>query len=112
MIRYTWSVSLSPGNEQLNRWSAVAAGQDGSFNYPAQCEPAVDAMIDAMLSSRTREDFTAAVRALDRLLIAGQYVVPLFYLPAQWVARWTRIERPEATPVNGYNLSSWWAKPK
>jgi peptide/nickel transport system substrate-binding protein len=110
MIRYTWSVSLSPGNEQLNRWSQTAADLDGSFNYPGAREPAIDAMIDAMLSATSREEFVAAVRAFDRVLISGYYVAPLFYLPDQWLARWTTIERPEVTPVTGYNLPSWWAK--
>jgi peptide/nickel transport system substrate-binding protein len=111
MIRYTWGVSLSPGNEQLNRWSSAAAGIEGSFNYPGAKEPALDALIEAMLSAPSREDFVAAVRAYDRVLISGFYVAPLFYLPEQWVARWTTIERPEVTPITGYNLPAWWAKP-
>jgi len=111
MIRYTWGVSLSPGNEQLNRWSSAAADIDGSFNYPGAKEPALDSLIEAMLSAPSREDFVAAVRAYDRVLISGFYVAPLFYLPGQWVARWTTIERPEVTPVTGYNLPAWWAKP-
>jgi peptide/nickel transport system substrate-binding protein len=110
MIRYTWTVSLSPGNEQLNRWSQAAADFEGSFNYPGAKEPALDAMIDAMLSATSPEEFVAAVRAFDRILISGYYVAPLFYLPEQWLARWTTIERPEVTPVTGYNLPSWWAK--
>ena len=56
--------------------------------------PGVDAMIAAMLRARERPDFVAAVRALDRLLISGCYVVPLFYLPQQWVARWASIAHP------------------
>jgi peptide/nickel transport system substrate-binding protein len=67
-------------------------------------------MIDAMLLASSREDFVAAVRAFDRVLISGTYVAPLFYLPEQWVARWTTIERPDVTPITGYNLPSWWAK--
>ena len=39
-------------------------------------------MIAALLRARERDDFVAAVRALDRVLISGCYVVPLFYLPA------------------------------
>ena len=53
--------------------------------------PAVDAMIAALLKAKSREDFVAAVRALDRVLISGFYVIPLFHLPAQWVARWETI---------------------
>ena len=48
-------------------------------------------MIAALLVARERDDFVAAVRALDRILMSGFYVVPLFHLPDQWVARWTTI---------------------
>jgi peptide/nickel transport system substrate-binding protein len=51
------------------------------------------------------------VRALDRVLVSGAYVVPLFYLPDQWIARWTTIEHPEKAPLTGYQLPTWWAKP-
>jgi peptide/nickel transport system substrate-binding protein len=111
MIRFTWNVSLSPGNEQLHRWSTAAADIEGSFNFPGAKEPALDALIDAMLSAASREDFVAAVRAYDRVLISGFYVAPLFYLPNQWIARWTKIERPEVAPITGHNLPAWWAKP-
>jgi len=108
MIRFTWPVSLSPGNEQLNRWSEASADFHGSFNYPGAKKPVLDALIEAMLSSRSREDFVAAVRAFDRALISGYYVAPLFFLPEQWIARWTTIERPQVTPITGYNLPAWW----
>ena len=112
MVRNTWGASLSPGNEQLNRWSSEVADREGSFNYPGAREPAIDALIDAMLSAETREDFVAAVRAYDRVLISGHYVVPFFYLPEQWIAHWTRIERPETTALTGASLPTWWAKPE
>ena len=41
----------------------------------------------------------------------GSYVVPLFHLPKQWVARWTRIKHPDATPITGYQFSTWWSAP-
>jgi peptide/nickel transport system substrate-binding protein len=110
VIRNTWPVSLSPGNEQNFRWSQRAADTDGSFNFPGAKEPAIDAMIQALLEASTREDFVAAIRALDRVLISGYYAVPLFYLPEQWLAHWRSVERPQTTPVTGYNLPTWWAK--
>ncbi len=67
-----------------------------------------------MLSATAREDFVAATRALDRVLLSGFYVVPLYYPPAQWVARWTRIEHPLSTSLFGYLPETWWhtdAKP-
>lgn len=111
MVRNSWSASLSPGNEQLNRWSSVAADQRGSFNYPGAKVPAIDALIGDILSAPTEEDFVAAVRAYDRVLISGYYVVPLFYLPGQWIARWSRIEHPVTTSLTGYALPTWWVKP-
>ena len=110
MMRNTWLASLSPGNEQVNRWSAKVTDVQGSFNYPGAREPAIDALIEAMLMAETRDDFVAAVRAYDRVLISGYYTVPFFYLPEQWIARWSRIEHPEATALTGYSLPTWWEK--
>ena len=71
---------------------------------------AADAMIAALLAATTREDFVAAVRALDRVLLSGFYVIPLYYPPVQWVARWTRIAHPGRTSLFGYLPETWWAK--
>jgi peptide/nickel transport system substrate-binding protein len=112
MIECRWEQSLSPGNEQSVYWGSAAADEDGSRNYMGVRSPAVDAMIGAMLRARGRADFVAAVRALDRLLISGSYVVPLFYLPEQWLARWTFIAHPARTSLFGYLPETWWYEPK
>ena len=109
MTRMTWPASLSPGNEQNFRWSQAAADSEGSFNSPGAKQPAIDAMIQAMLAAPTREDFVAAVRALDRVLISGYYVVPLFYLPETWIARWNTVEHPETTALTGPRLETWYS---
>jgi peptide/nickel transport system substrate-binding protein len=112
MMPYRWEQSLSPGNEQSFYWGSAAADAQGSRNYMGVRSPAIDAMIGAMLSARERTDFVAAVRALDRLLISGCYVVPLFYLPEQWVARWASIAHPARTSLFGYLPETWWQQPK
>ena len=112
MIENRWDQSLSPGNEQAFYWGSVAAGQPGTRNYMGVKSPAVDAMIAALLKAESREDFVAAVRALDRVLISGFYVIPLFHLPAQWVARWDTIGRPATTSLYGYLPETWWREPK
>lgn len=86
MIQWTWPASASPGNEQIGRWGAANAERKGSLNYAGVRSPAVDAVLQALLGAREREDFVAAVRALDRLLLSGFYVVPLYYLPDTWLA--------------------------
>jgi peptide/nickel transport system substrate-binding protein len=100
MIQYRWEQSLSPADEP------------GSRNYMGVRSPAIDAMIAAMLRARERPDFIAAVRALDRLLISGCYLVPLFYLPQQWVARSASIAHPARTSLFGYLPETWWYQPK
>jgi peptide/nickel transport system substrate-binding protein len=111
MIEYRWEQSLSPGNEQSFYFGAAAAGQDGSRNYMGVKSPAAGAMIAALLAARDRPDFVAAVRALDRVLMSGCYVVPLFYLPDQWVARWAPVEHPARTSLYGYLPETWWRQP-
>jgi peptide/nickel transport system substrate-binding protein len=112
MIQNRWDQSLSPGNEQAFYWSSAAADQEGSRNYMGVKSAAADAMIAAMLTAERREDFVAAVRALDRVLLSGFYVVPLFHLPDQWIARWTRIGRPATTSLSGYLPETWWREPQ
>lgn len=112
MIQFTWPSSLSPGNEQLFRWSSRVADQPGSYNYAGVENPAADAMITAMLAAHGNEEFVSAVRALDRVLLSGHYVIPLFYPPAQWIASWKRLSHPEAKPLFGFNLDTWWVSPQ
>lgn len=108
MIQNRWDQSLSPGNEQYFYWSAAAAETQGTRNYMGVKSPAVDAMIAAILRARERSDLVTAVRALDRVLMSGFYVVPLFHLPVQWVARWASIRHPEKTALSGYLPETWW----
>ena len=108
MIQWTWPVSPSPGNEQRNRWGAEAAERGGSLNYAGARSPAIDALIDAMLAAQTREEFSAAVRALDRVLLSGFYVVPLFHIPVHWLAYEAGLRRPPSTPLFGPSLDTWW----
>jgi peptide/nickel transport system substrate-binding protein len=107
-MEYRWEQSLSPGNEQMFYWGAAAADQQGSRNYMGVKSKAIDAMIAALLNAKTQDDFIAAVRALDRVLLSGFYVVPLYHLPVQWVARWKRIEHPRQTSLFGYLPETWW----
>jgi len=107
-----FSGTLSPGIEQIGRWGSEAANAEGSFNLAGVADPAVDAMIDAMLNARDRESYVAAVRALDRLLISGAYMIPTQHSNDVWIAYWNYLEHPEVSPLNGFDLSAWWRKPE
>lgn len=108
MIQYNWPSSLSPGNEQTFRWGTAEASKDGSFNFAGVHEPAVDAMIAALLAAKDKGEFQSSVRALDRVLMSGDYVIPLFHLKNIWVAHSAKLKRPEKGPLSGYQLDTWW----
>ena len=103
--------SLSPGIEQFGRWGSAAANAEGSFNLAGVADPAIDAALEAMVDARSREDYVAAVRVLDRLLISGHYMVPMQHNTQQWLAYWSYLEHPRKTPISGYRLPTWWRKP-
>ena len=111
MIENRWDESLSPGNEQAFYWGSAAADAEGTRNYMGVKSPAIDAMIAAMLAARERGEFVSTVRALDRLLMSGFYVVPLYHLSEQWVARWNRVSHPAETSLFGYLPETWWHDP-
>jgi peptide/nickel transport system substrate-binding protein len=108
MIQNRWDQSLSPGNEQAFYWGSAAAHEPGTRNYMGVKSAAVDAMIAALLKAEGRDEFVAAVRALDRVLLSGFYSIPLFHLPEQWIVRWTTIRRPATTSLYGYLWETWW----
>jgi len=105
---FLYSSSLSPGVEQVARWGSASRDNPGTFNYAGVADPAVDALIEAIINAKSREAFIEAVHAYDRVLLSGAYVVPLYFRPEQWVARWAGIDRPKTTPIYGYQLPTWW----
>ena len=110
MIIHTWRISLSPGNEQAHYWGAAAADQEGTRNYIGIKSAAVDWLIAQVTASRDRAQLVTAMRALDRVLRAGHYVVPLYHQRVDRVAYWDKFARPAAIPTYGFVLESWWAK--
>ncbi|GES45425.1 ABC transporter substrate-binding protein [Rhizobium dioscoreae] len=108
MILKAYPSSLSPGTEQLGRWGSAAAKAAGSFNYAGVASPDVDTLMEHFLTAHSAEDFRDAVRSFDRILISGYYMVPLYHIGQQWVARRSHIARPDVLPLYGYQLSTWW----
>ena len=110
----TWTASPSPGIEQRSRWGSASAKQQASFNLAGATSPAIDAMIGAMLAARSREDFVAAVRAFDRVLLSGFYIVPLFHTNEQWIAYSSGLAHPDRYPLFGVSnvtpSETWWRK--
>lgn len=109
MIVNRWGMSLSPGNEQRFYFDGSGRTDPGTRNYMGVDDPAVDAAIDAILAAHSSEDFQAAVRALDRVLTSGIYVVPLGVLPRDRIVWKSEYDRPKQVPLYGW--WGWWAGP-
>ncbi len=112
MTHYVRSLSLSPGNEQTLYWGSAGVTTPGTRNWPGINSPAADAMIQTMLSSKDREDFVAGVHALDRILTAGRYVVPIWYSNVSRLAYVKQLHFPAKLPIYGdwlgFQPDVWW----
>ena len=111
MIVNVYGQSQSPGNEQRDYWHSAAADRNGSRNYAGIKSPVVDRLVDAIIYATTREELTAACRALDRVLWHGYYVVPNWYLASHRLAYQSRFRQPGTLPLY-YSpdqlLMTWW----
>lgn len=107
------ALSLSPGNEQRAYWGSQDAYTPGTRNLMGMASPAADAMMDAMLAAESRDDFVAAVRALDRVLISGRYVIPIHQYSVGRIAHLAELSYPQdRLPVYGDGVwflpHVWW----
>jgi microcin C transport system substrate-binding protein len=105
-----WPQSLSPGNEQREFWGSQAASREGSRNLPGIADPGIDALIEKVIFAKNRDELVAATKALDRVLLAHDYVVPQWTSLKQRTARWNRYGHPETMPRYGGAAfpTIWW----
>lgn len=112
MMPFRRDLSLSPGNEQRLYWGSQGAGTPGTRNVMGMQVAAADAMIDHMLTTDSREEFIAATRALDRVLMAGRYVIPIWTTSVDRIAHSRQLKFPEYTPIYGDRIGwmpdVWW----
>ncbi len=105
--------SDSPGNEQRDFWGSDKADMPGSRNYIGIKDKAVDEMIEAIIRADSREELVAQVHALDRVLLAGHYVIPMWHYPKWRLAYWTKLQRPEnLSGISPAVSQTWWSAPK
>jgi microcin C transport system substrate-binding protein len=114
VVSYRLSGTLTPGSELRELFSSSSATVVGSRNQAGIADPAVDALVEAVASAQTRADLNAAGRALDRVLRAGHYWVPMWYLDSFWAAYWNAFSRPDRQPRfdSGAPGTWWWDEEK
>jgi len=106
----SWPQSLSPGNEQSFFWGSESADQPGSRNVLGIKNPAIDHLIDLVISAPDRDELVARTRALDRVLLWNHYVIPQWYYGYNRLAYWDKFGQPAIVPLKGTQIMTWWAK--
>jgi peptide/nickel transport system substrate-binding protein len=112
MTHYIRSLSLSPGNEQMLYWGSAGVTEPGTRNWMGMNSPAAEAMITAMLNAPDQQGFIDATQALDRILTAGRYVVPMWYSDVSRIAHRKELKFPDRLPLYGdwlgFQPEVWW----
>lgn len=112
MTYYRRGLSLSPGNEQYAYWGKDGITEPGSRNWMGMNSPAAEAMIGTMLTSDSRDEFLASVRALDRILTSGRYVIPIYQWNISRIAHAKELKYPANMPIYGdwigWQPDVWW----
>ena len=114
MVVHSFPSSVSPGNEMMNMYHSSSAKIKGSNNIPGISNPVIDALVSAVIQSKNRAEVVIASRALDRVLLVGEYLVPNWYIDVHRVAYWDKFGIPKTTPLYydpiTWLLKAWWVK--
>jgi microcin C transport system substrate-binding protein len=108
-----FSFSATPGDSLRSYFSSQTAALKGSNNLAGIADPAVDALIDAIIAADSRPALVTACRALDRMIRAGRYWIPQWYKASHWIAYWDVFGRPPAQPRYFRGIpDTWWYDPQ
>ncbi|PCI06836.1 MAG: ABC transporter substrate-binding protein [Gammaproteobacteria bacterium] len=114
MVVTSFSSSISPGNELMNMFHSRSAQLKGSNNLPGINDPVVDELVLKIIQAEDREQLVIASRALDRVLVQGEYLVPNWFINVHRVAYWNKFGIPDGHPLYyepvSWLLKSWWIK--
>ena len=112
MTYYRRALTLSPGNEQNLYWGSAQAQDVGGRNLMGVTSPAIDGLINLLLTSAEQSDFVAATQALDRALTTGRYVIPIYQWNVSRIAHSSALHFPERLPLfgdwPGWQPDVWW----
>jgi microcin C transport system substrate-binding protein len=100
--------SLSPGNEQRSYWGSKSADIEGGRNRIGIKSPIVDSLIENIIAAPNRKSLVTSVKALDRVLQWGHWVIPHWHIKYDRIAFWDKFGQPKITPIQGNQFLSWW----
>ncbi|MEJ2140784.1 MAG: extracellular solute-binding protein [Gammaproteobacteria bacterium] len=114
MIVQSFAQSQSPGNELYALWHSSSADQEGSRNQMGIKDPVIDKLIDEVVFAENRKQLITATRALDRVMLHGEYLIPNWYIAVHRLAYWDKFSYPKTLPLyydaESWAISTWWKK--
>lgn len=110
MAILTFPISQMPGNEQKEFWGSAAADIKGSYNLLGIKNPVVDSLLDGLVAAQDKTDYVAHVRALDRVLLNGHYMIMQWFSPCQRIACRNRFDHKKSGLKVGFQPDTWWIK--
>ncbi len=115
MVVTSFPASVSPGNELKHRFHSQAADMTGTSNLSGISDPVVDALIERVINAEDRQQLVIASRALDRVLLFGEYLVPNWYIDKHRIAYRNKLAYPKTLPLYydpiTWLIKAWWIKP-
>lgn len=108
LITDHFAMDYEPGSG-LRQYFGSLGAEESLFNVPGLADPGVDALIEVVVNSETREELDVAVTALDRVLRDRVIRVGQWFNNSHWVAYYDMYRYPETLPPYslGY-LDFWW----
>ncbi len=107
MIFDGYTVGLEEGLGLDQRFGKGGIGD--VFNPAGYSSEAVDKLIEVAVDAETYDEMATAVRAIDRIMRAERFMVPVWYLGKYWVAYYDMFEHPELMPPYSLgHLDFWW----
>jgi microcin C transport system substrate-binding protein len=108
-----FSFSTLPGDALRGYFTSQAAAIKGTQNLAGIADPVVDALVDKIIAADSRPALVTACKALDRVIRAGRYWVPQWYLASHRIAYWDAFARPAAAkPRYARGIpETWWHDP-
>ena len=98
-----------PGPELRSYYGSAAAAERGSANMGGIQNEVVDELIEKIINSPSLEELQVTTRAMDRVLLWNDYVIPQFYNSIYRLAYWNRFGQPETKPKYGTGFpTTWW----
>lgn len=107
MMQTLWAAQPWPSSDLQISWASGYI--DSSYNAPGVKSPVTDALIAKIVAAQgDKNKLLPLGRALDRVLTWNYYMLPMWYMGEDRVARWDKFSLPAVRPVYTLGFDTWW----